>query len=327
MVKKVAISGYYGFKNFGDELILSILTEKLKQKDVEITVFSVDPDFTQNTYGVSSVKTFNPFDVFKTIFNCDVLVSGGGSLFQDATSIKSVIYYSFVLFLAQILRKKTIIFAQGVGPLYSPLSRFLVKNLFKSASAVSVRDEKSFLMLNEWGIKSQLVEDPAYSIKLENIPKKDILGVQLRSFVGLDEAFLRNLAIAVTKLPQKTVKVFSLQKSLDFDICEKFMMILDEFAPEKEIKLVEDDLISELSSLDTLVSMRFHSLIVALKAGVKCSVINYDPKVKNLCEKYNLPQIEFNESAEVIDNKINNAQSVLLPESNSPWDNLLNFVS
>ena len=47
MAKKVAISGYYGFKNFGDELILSILTNRLKSQNADVTVFSVDPEFTE----------------------------------------------------------------------------------------------------------------------------------------------------------------------------------------------------------------------------------------------------------------------------------------
>lgn len=119
MTKKVAISGYYGFKNFGDELILSILTERLKRDGADITVFTVNPEFTAQTYGVKTARTFNPIDVIKTIAATDVLISGGGSLFQDATSVKSVIYYSFVLGLAQLLGKKTIIFTGCRPPLPS----------------------------------------------------------------------------------------------------------------------------------------------------------------------------------------------------------------
>lgn len=42
MTKKICISGYYGFDNFGDETILNVLTENLKQFSCnpEITVFS-----------------------------------------------------------------------------------------------------------------------------------------------------------------------------------------------------------------------------------------------------------------------------------------------
>lgn len=315
MAKKVAISGYYGFKNFGDELILSILTEHLKREGADVTVFSVDPEFTAKTYQVKSVKTFNPFAVLKTIFMSDVLISGGGSLFQDATSIKSVIYYAFVLGLAQILGKKTIVFAQGVGPLYHPLSRLLVKTLFRHCSYVSVRDEKSLNLMQSWGVKAELVPDPAYSLNVPQVENEPVKGVQLRQFKGLDENFVQNLAAAVGDSP----RIFSLQKSLDLEVCQAF-------AQKTGGEIIENNLIEELSRVETLVSMRFHSLIVALKAGVKCAAINYDPKVKILAEKYSLPLIEFNDSADEIRQKLSRAAAVKLEECNYPWENILKFV-
>ncbi len=299
MSKKVVISGYYGFKNFGDELILSILTQHLKNLDADITVFSVSPEFTKQTYGVKTARTFNPLDVIKTIAATDVLISGGGSLFQDATSLKSVIYYAFVLGLAQLFGKKTIIFAQGVGPLYHPLSRFLVKHLFRRCDVVSVRDEKSLSLLQNWGIKAELVEDPAYSLTIPQTTKQQVTGVQLRQFEGVNQQFLTNLANAI----QGETKVFSLQKTLDVEVCH-------DFAQKSGGEVVENNLITELSSVETLISMRFHALIVALKAGVKCVAINYDPKVKTLAEKYSLPLIEFTDSTDVIAEKIKKARTV-----------------
>lgn len=304
MAKKVAISGYYGFKNFGDELILSILTERLRAENADVTVFSVNPEFTEKTYGVKSVKTFDPISVVKTLWQTDVLVSGGGSLFQDATSVKSVIYYAFVLGLAQLFGKKTIVFAQGVGPLYHPLSRFLVKKLFRHCDSVTVRDEKSLNLLQHWGIKAELVADPAYSLSIARVEKEPVTGVQLREFAGMNENFIQNLANAISG----KAKVFSLQKSLDLEVCKAFAKMTDG-------EVVEENLIEELSRVETLVSMRFHALIVALKAGVKCAVINYDPKVQTLAETYGLPLIEFTDSVDVIAEKIKKARTAKVETS------------
>ena len=46
MTKKICISGYYGFNNFGDETILKILIDNLKQinPEINITVFSSNPE-------------------------------------------------------------------------------------------------------------------------------------------------------------------------------------------------------------------------------------------------------------------------------------------
>lgn len=113
---KVLISGYYGFKNFGDEAILSVLVTHLKEVGADITVLSSDTDYTAKKYSVNSVRSFDMVNVLKEIQNTDVLISGGGSLLQDVTSLKSLVYYSFIIALALLLNKKVIVFAQGIGP-------------------------------------------------------------------------------------------------------------------------------------------------------------------------------------------------------------------
>lgn len=299
MGKKVVISGYYGFKNFGDELILSILCKYLKERDVDITVFSSDPPYTSFVHEVHAVPSFDIPSVIKVLRECDTLISGGGSLFQDATSLKSLIYYAFILAVAQFFGKKTIVFAQGVGPLKSPISRFLVKWLFSGADNVSVRDEKSLSMLDAWGIEAELVDDPVYSLELAQTLKEDITGIQLRAFEGISPEFLLRLK---TALGDRKLRAFSLQKSLDYEICNDFC---DD--------VVEERIVREISKCDTLVAMRFHALIVALKAGVKCVAINYDPKIQTLAEKYSIPLIEFDDDADTMQAKINEASKVDIP--------------
>ena len=51
--------------------------------------------------------------------------------------------------------------------------------------------------------------------------------------------------------------------------------------------------ITELSSLEYLIGMRFHANLVAAKAGVKVLGINYDVKVKNLAESIGFPCINM----------------------------------
>ena len=61
MTKNICISGYYGFDNFGDETILQVLVENLKEflDKPKITVFSVNPNKTSQRLGVESVQTFS----------------------------------------------------------------------------------------------------------------------------------------------------------------------------------------------------------------------------------------------------------------------------
>lgn len=307
---KVAISGYYGFKNFGDEAILSVLTSHLKSlPDVDVTVFSSDCEFTEKTYGVKAVKRFDLKSVVDTIRNCDVLVSGGGSLLQDVTSLKSLIYYSFIIALGLLFNKKVIIFAQGIGPLNSNLAKNIVKNLLKYCSVVTVRDEKSLNLLNSLGVEAKLVCDPIYSLNIPSTENEGVVGIQLRDFKTMNEELLQKLALLlVTKFENKKIEIFSLQKTQDFELSKHFEKVLKSFNPDMQTEIVEDDIINRLSHLEYLIGMRFHAVLVALKAGVKTCAINYDVKVEKLATDANIPMISMDahENLEAIYQKLEN---------------------
>ena len=92
MTKKFVLSGYFGFKNFGDEAILSVLVNKLQEYKHEITIISSNPQYTLSKFSnIKSIYTFKIIDIFNTLSKADYLISGGGSLLQDTTSLKSLI--------------------------------------------------------------------------------------------------------------------------------------------------------------------------------------------------------------------------------------------
>lgn len=300
MGKKYTISGYYGFNNFGDELILSVLCKKLKAENADITVFSVSPTETSQKYGVKASPTFNILKVIKVLSETDVLISGGGSLFQDTTSLKSLLYYAFVLFTAQLFKKETIIYRQGIGPLNKSISGFIVKKLFKKCNYISVRDEKSLKILSDYGIKAEIKDDPVWEIELPKADKTNAIGVQLRECSGMGDDFLKNLALAISKTNPPEIKLFILQKKMDYEISNKFKDFMSEISPNLKITIVDNDLLKELSSVKTLVAARYHALIIGLKSGTKCIGINYDPKIKALAEKYSVSIIELSNIANEI---------------------------
>lgn len=292
---KIAISGYYGFKNFGDEAILSVLVNHLKSiENSEITVFSSDVDFTSKTYGVNAVKRFDLNAVFKTIKECDVLVSGGGSLLQDVTSLKSLIYYSFIIALGLFFNKKVLIFAQGIGPLNSNLSKNIVKNLLKYCNYVTVRDANSQNLLKNLGVNAELVCDPIYSLSIDTVQQEDIVGIQLRDFKTMNTQLLQKLAMLVsTKFSDKKIEIFSLQKTQDLELSMRFEKLLKSFKPDIKTEIVQDNIIERISKLEYLIGMRFHAVLVALKSGVKTCAINYDVKVEKLAKDAGIPLISM----------------------------------
>ena len=91
----ILISGYYGFKNSGDDALLQAIVNDLKEykSDVKLTVLSNSPEETERIYKIKAVSRLNPFSVIGAILKSKMLLSGGGTLIQDRTSTKSLIYY------------------------------------------------------------------------------------------------------------------------------------------------------------------------------------------------------------------------------------------
>ena len=113
---KIVISGYYGFNNSGDDALLLSMIDDLKTvvDKGNITVLSKKPQETERVYGVRAVSRYNIFLLLKNIFNCDLLISGGGTLIQDATSTKSLLYYLMIIRIAQMFGKKVMLYASGI---------------------------------------------------------------------------------------------------------------------------------------------------------------------------------------------------------------------
>lgn len=313
MKKRFVLSGYFGFKNFGDEAILSVLVNKLQRDKQRITIISSDPKYTIKNYKhIRSVYTFKFSDIIGAIAKSDVLVSGGGSLLQDITSLKSLIYYLLVILIGLFLRKKVIIFAQGIGPINNPFGKFLTKNILKHCNYISVRDEKSLELLKNWGINADLVCDPIFSTTVDSVPKEDIVAVQLRDFRTMNEDFIDRLAQKISKeFPDKNLEIYSFQDSIDLEVCKKFEKAINMLNPDIKTtlftNLTNEEIIYHLSRAKYLIAMRFHAIIVGLLAKSKILAINYDIKVEKIANEFNLPLIdlkkEFNNQFEILKNE------------------------
>ena len=266
-MKKVLVSGYIGFNNFGDEAIFLALSSHLKSLGYSVSALCNNKDEVKKTYDVITYNFKKPFDILKAILSNDILISGGGSLLQNKTSNFSLIYYLFIIFLAKFFNKKVIIFAQGIEPIKGKFFEFLTKNILKITNFITVRDKKSQILLNSWNIKSELVSDPAYSL-VENIKinqNKKGLVVQLRSFQGIDEKFISDLAEIISKYYKGEIEVLSLQNDYDKNICLNFIEKLKQhntkasFIPYKGIK----ETIDIINNTEYIISTTLHELIVS----------------------------------------------------------------
>jgi len=308
-MKKVLVSGYIGFNNFGDEAIFYALSTHLKELGYDVSVLCANKEIVEEKYDVKTYHFKKPFEILKAIFNCDILISGGGSLLQNKTSNFSLFYYLFIILLAKICAKKVIIFAQGIEPILGKIPLVMTKCVLKMVDFITVRDENSKKLLNSWNINSTLVSDPAYSLvqdRVINNFKNDLI-VQLRTFKGIDEKFIKTLAFSIAKKYNGKVKVFSFQDEIDERICLEFLNELKKYGLDANYisaKSVEET-IEIINSAQFVISTRLHGLIISNDLKSKTFAICYDDKIKTLTEELNLDSVDIlNYNEEELDNKL-----------------------
>ena len=153
---RIAVSGYYGFKNAGDDAILMALVTTIRAlaPGAEITVLSHSPAETRQLYGVRAINRWNPFGIIWTLLRSDLLLSGGGGLLQDVTGVRSICYYLVVVALALAVGKPVVYYAQGVGPVRTRFGRWLTRIVSNRVDLITVRDQASRDDLLAMGIRS-----------------------------------------------------------------------------------------------------------------------------------------------------------------------------
>lgn len=155
---KIVISGYYGFNNAGDEAMLSAIIQSLRSTfdTPEITVISGSPAKTSWIFDVKAIPRFGMLPIIKSIFRSDLIISGGGSLLQDVTSWKSMIYYLSIITLGVLFRKRVFLYSQGIGPVRYRVIRIVLKHVLNHVDVITVRDKESKGFLERLGVKRRI---------------------------------------------------------------------------------------------------------------------------------------------------------------------------
>lgn len=326
---KILISGYYGFNNIGDESILRAVIDSLRERinDIEITVLSQNPEYTAQKYGVKSVNRKSMHDIVKAVKNCDLLISGGGSLLQDVTSRKSIIYYLMIMWLARLFGKRFFIYSQGIGPIITKLNRKLTAATLKKASGIVVRDEASKELLIEVGIKSEdiyVTADPVLRVKKADLSiGRNILEKEGFSFddsrirVGwairekkITSNFVEEICISIKRLIKEyhaQIILIPFHYSEDMAVIEEIQSRLESDICCIKHKYLTNEMLSIIGNMDVLVGVRLHALIHAAIMDVPMIAISYDPKInsfmhsidmKAMCSMYDFKSEFFIEEFE-----------------------------
>lgn len=280
----IALLGYYGFGNLGDELLLTACVESFLRAGLtrdDIIVLSNNPENTRESFGVRTINRWSLIELIRVFRACHALILGGGGLFQDVTSVKSCVYYWAVVRLASLFGLKIIALGQSIGPLKSGISRRLASSALSCCEKVQVRDESSLSLAKTLGCdKIMLGPDIVMTLegKLDIIPRENVLinlrpCPELAKFVEIliervDDSFI---GAALSDEDEAALRLLPLKR----------IIRVKSFADAHEL----------WNSARFAVGMRLHFGVLSRIFGTPLALMPYDPKVSEFARQSRVPLI------------------------------------
>lgn len=303
--KEILISGYYGFKNSGDDALLKAIIQDLKKykESPNIVVLSANPRETMEDYKVKAISRINLPKIMKHMKNAEMLISGGGTLIQDRTSTKSLWYYLTIISLALKKKLKVMLYSNGIGPLEKKRNIAKTRKILNKVDLITLRDERSYKTLREIGVDNKNVKvtaDPALELDIadeqrgkailadEGVPRNaKILGVSVRRWQNLEAGFEDTVAdvcdYAYERYGYHTV-LLPMQSSRDMAILQSIKRKMKHEASIIEKRYSVDDMMSVMKCFGLCIGMRLHTLIYAVINAVPLIGLVYDPKISSFME-------------------------------------------
>jgi polysaccharide pyruvyl transferase CsaB len=309
---RVLVCGYYGFGNGGDEAILSVLIRDLDQRldHPEITVVGGSVEAIAADHHVDAVSWQDLPAIRDTAVRTDLMVLGGGGLFQDQQSFDpsavltsthgGMSYWAGFALLSHLVKRPLAIYGVGVGPLTTDEGMRLTTVSFQAASATAVRDSESARLLQELGVHgARVTADPVFmmtadrEIGLEILAQQRIespqIAVAIRSWS--DDGFVTQLASQLDRLVaahDAQILFVPLQASphrSENDPAIALKVLSHMKRPSRTAILrgtyPPEDKVSVMATAEVVIGMRLHAVVMAAAAGVPIVAIAYDPKVTN----------------------------------------------
>ncbi len=287
MALQALLCGYYGEHNLGDDALLQVLLEQLPSGWTPL-VTARDQQEVQQRLQVATTDRTSLKGVLASLGGCQALVLGGGSLLQDATSFRSLLYYTALILAARLQGKPVLLWGQGLGPLRRQRSRLLVRALLPLATAISWRDPASAALAASWGIDACSGSDPVWALPAGGWrgpggpivlcwrPVHQLAGEAWRPYLQALDQLAEAADREVLWLPFHREQ----DRGLLARLAGEGLLPAALQARSREVAVLDPAGALEcFRSAGLVVAMRLHGLILAALAGSACAALSYDPKV------------------------------------------------
>ena len=300
----VVVCGAYGRGNMGDDAILQTIIRQLRMQDPDlpICVMTRKPVETALETGVSTVQIFHAMRASKWMKRSTLYISGGGTLLQNATSTRSLIYYLFSMIQAKKCGCRVMLYGCGAGPVRGKGNQRLVARVLnRYADQMTLRDPASRQTLERFGVtvpKCMVTADPALGMQADtertpeflrkngmDLDQKYALFV-LRPWSGMERRLdaVRQAAEYVYRRWDLTPVFMCFEPSRDQNITHTATDGLQ--VPYKILTGESDCSIAcgVIARSQLVVAMRLHALVFACSQDVPMVGISYDPKVSGFMD-------------------------------------------
>jgi len=328
MAKKrtILICGNYGAGNFGDELILEGLLKPLRTfpyTNIYITSRYPHGEGKFCPFAPSSFRSFirslftgNLIRLIIILFKTDLILFGGGCLFNEGEPASIRIWYSHFFFF-RLFRKKIIIIGQSFSPMRERDNQKKLRTIINGALRIFVRDSSSRRYLDSLKTQAHIsvLPDSAFFLEyhetthslLKSEREKNLLLISLRSWPDIDEEEL------ITKIEQLSrelygkyfiksqIVVLQTGRNSDNEISNKLYKKIEQYSeapPIAWMNLKNMEALYQRAAIN--LSMRLHGAIFGITQEVPTRAINYDPKVENLLTEIGLTNLLIQKSDDIL---------------------------
>jgi polysaccharide pyruvyl transferase CsaB len=311
---RIAISGYYGFGNAGDDAILRSILQSVRTVDPDADIVVVTYpggrlDVVRRTSNADAVDGADLAEVDQAIASADVLVIGGGGLIQDYLPTDpadrfshrhaNLLFWTDLALIARSHAVPVMTWAVGIGPLTTSSGRDEAGLLLSMVDRLTVRDRQSAELARQLGYaEPEIVADPAFLLTPTGVFDQSDLdlpeGGARRVVVAArhwgDDSWAPILAVALDRLiaeedadviflPFQHLGTGSASDTLMSTLVAARMTSRDRRAV-LSTALTPEETAAVVAGADLVVAMRMHSVVFAALAGVPTVALAYDPKVR-----------------------------------------------
>ncbi|HET7559733.1 MAG TPA: polysaccharide pyruvyl transferase family protein [Limnochordia bacterium] len=280
--------GYYGAGNPGDEALLAAWSEQTRalRPGVQVTAVSHDPAATETAHALEATPWRDLGALRSAVRRCDAVVAPGGSLFQDATSARSLGAYAALCEAALRRGRPLALVAQGVGPLGRRWAATWTASIWRRAAYVSVRDAAAANWCRGHGIVAERTADLSFALSPAAALGNSEVVLVVRRAPGWAGA-----------APAVRAAVEELGERLSMPVRTVAFQVRDEVAlagrGESWAHLGWAEVRARLAGAALVVSARLHGLLFALGAGRPGVAWCVDEKLRWAAAEWQVPALTW----------------------------------